>query len=512
LLSRVQAELAVALPLATVFGHASLSGLAQAIDGSSRAALPPIAAISREGRLPLSFAQQRLWFLDQLEGGSATYNIPMALRLGGRLDREVLQRSLDALFARHEALRTVFVARDGEPEVRLLDAQAGLPLAIDDLREAADREEALARLGAVEAGTGFDLERGPLVRGRLVRMGDEEHVLLLTMHHIVSDGWSMAIFNRELNAFYAAFLEGRGDPLPPLAIQYPDYAAWQREWLSGERLEAQADHWRRTMAGVPPLLELPTDRPRPAQQDFTGGFLPVELDGELAAGLRQLARRHGTTLFTTLLAAWSVVLSRVSGQEDVVIGTPSANRGRHEIEDLIGFFVNTLALRVDLSGEPTVSGLLDRVRGVALAAQDNQDLPFEQVVEIVQPPRRLDHAPLFQVMFAWQNNEEQHIELPGLQVQPAAVAFDRIKFDLELTLGEWGDGIAGGLSYATALFDAATIGRHRDYLLAVLRAMVADEQQPVTRIDILPAGERRLLLEEWNATEAAYPEHLCIHQ
>ena len=197
------------------------------------------------------------------------------------------------------------------------------------------------------------------------------------MHHIVSDGWSMAILNRELNALYAAFAQGAEDPLPPLAIQYPDYAVWQREWLSGERLEAQADHWRQAMAGVPPLLELPTDRPRPAQQDFAGAFLPVELDEELTAGLKRLAQRHGTTLFTTLLAAWSVVLSRLSGHDDLVIGTPSANRGRHEIEDLIGFFVNTLALRIDLSGDPSIAELLSRVRATALAAQDNQDLPFE---------------------------------------------------------------------------------------------------------------------------------------
>ncbi|TGX48080.1 non-ribosomal peptide synthetase, partial [Sphingomonas gei] len=416
------------------------------------------------------------------------------------LDMAALQRSLDALFARHEALRTVFAARDGTPEVRLLDAQVGLPLTLHDLGEAADREGALARLEAEEAAAPFDLETGPLIRARLIRMADEDHMLLLTMHHIVSDGWSMAILNRELNALYAAFIEGREDPLPPLAIQYPDYAAWQREWLSGERLEVQADHWRQALAGATPLLDLPTDRLRPAQQDFTGAFLPVELDDALTASLKRLAQRHGTTLFTTLLAAWSVVLSRLSGQDDLVIGTPSANRGRREVEDLIGFFVNTLALRIDLSGEPSISELLGRVRAVTLAAQDNQDLPFEQVVEIVQPPRRLDHSPVFQVMFAWHNNEEQHIALPGLKVEPAGVAFDRVKFDLDLNLGEWNGIIAGSLGYATALFDAATIERHRDYLLAVLRAMVADEQQPAERIALLGDEERTLLLDTWNAT------------
>jgi amino acid adenylation domain-containing protein len=297
-----------------------------------------------------------------------------------------------------------------------------------------------------------------------------------------------------------------------LAIQYPDYAAWQRNWLSGDRLQTQVAYWRNQLVDAPVLLELPTDRPRPAQRSFAGATLDVVIDAELTRDLKRLSHQHGTTLFMTLLAAWAAVLSRLSGQQDLVIGTPTANRGRQELESLIGFFVNTLALRIDLSDEPSVAELLARVRTHALAAQDHQDLPFEQVLEIVQPPRRLDHTPLFQVMFAWQNNEQTKLKLAGLQVTPVDMPYDSTKFDLELSLGEHGDRIVGEMSYAVALFDRITIERQRDYLIRVLRAMVADASQPVSRIDILGEDERNQLLHTWNRTEVAYPDAVCIHQ
>ncbi|MEX4005534.1 condensation domain-containing protein, partial [Paraburkholderia sp. EG285A] len=300
--------------------------------------------------------------------------------------------------------------------------------------------------------------------------------------------------------------------LPPLAIQYPDYAAWQRQWLSGERLQRQAQYWREALSGAPSMLTLPTDRPRPARQSFAGATVPVEIDAELTRELRRLGRQHGTTLFMTVLAAWAALLSRLSGQDDLVIGVPSANRGHREVEELIGCFVNTLALRLDLSGEPSVAELLARTRRTALAAQEHQDLPFEQVVEIVQPPRRLDHTPVFQVMLAWQNNAAPAFGLPGLRVEAAADGFDQVKFDLELNLGEHGEAIAGTLGYATALFDQATIERQRGYLLALLRAMVADARQAVGRIELLAAAERAYLLEELNRTAAAYPSDKCIHE
>src|SRR5439155_6320829 len=257
------------------------------------------------------------------------------------------------------------------------------------------------------------------IRGRLIRLGPDDHVFLLTQHHIVSDGWSTGVFTRELSTLYRASAEGKEDPLPAMEIQYSDYAAWQRQWLTGERQEAQAEYWRQALKGAASLLELPTDRPRPPQQSFDGGYVEVRFDAKLTAGLKQLSQEQGTTLFMTVLAGWAAVLARLAGQQEVVIGTPTANRTRREIEGLIGFFVNTLALRVDVGGEPAVGELLERARATALGAQDHQELPFEQVVEIVQPPRRLDHTPMFQVMFAWQNNEAPPIDLPGLSVAPA---------------------------------------------------------------------------------------------
>ncbi|MDE3786069.1 amino acid adenylation domain-containing protein, partial [Sinorhizobium meliloti] len=480
------------------------------LQGSPQTA-PVIMPVGRDGALPLSYSQQRLWFLAQLDEDSTNYNIPLGWRLQGRLDRVAWRRSLDRLFARHEALRCTFVAGEDDPQVQILSGDRGLPVVEHDLRDRPDAQAALLDLCQEEARTPFDLAREPLIRGRLIRLADEEHVFLLTQHHIVSDGWSMGVLVRELSSLYRAFEAGEDDPLPPLAIQYPDYAAWQRQWLSGERLQRQAQYWRDTLSGAPARLALPTDRPRPAQQSFAGASVPVIIDEALTRGLKRLSRQHGTTLFMTVLAAWAAVLSRLSGQDDIVIGVPTANRRRREIEDLIGFFVNTLAVRIDLSGEPSVSDLLERARRAALTAQDHQDLPFEQVVEIVQPPRALGHTPLFQVGLAWQNNTGGSLDLPGLQVEAAGEGLDQVKFDLELNLGEQGEAIAGTLGYATALFDRATIERQCGYLLALLRAMLADAEQPVSELDILPPDERSYLLEELNRTEADYPSDLCVH-
>ncbi len=308
-------------------------------------------------------------------------------------------------------------------------------------------------------------------------------------------------------------MAGQGDPLAPLDIQYPDYAAWQREWLSGERLEVQVEYWRRSLADAPALLELPTDRPRPKEQSFAGDVVGVHIDAELTSGLKRVSQEQGTTLFMTLLGAWAAVLGRLSGQDDLVIGTPSANRNRREVEGLIGFFVNTLALRIDLSGEPSLAELLARVRQTALGAQDHQDLPFEQVVEIASPPRRLDQSPVFQVMFAWQNHDDESgLDLPGLRVEPAGASPDIVKFDLELSLSETDGSIVGEIAYASALFDAATIERQRGYFVAVLRALVADPGQPALRVELIGPAERALLLETRNQTEAAYPSERPIHQ
>jgi amino acid adenylation domain-containing protein len=483
----------------------------QTQDPTVNMATPIPVASRKEKVLPLSFAQQRLWFLAQLEGVSGTYHMPVALRLRGKLDVEALKRSLDAIWARHEGLRSVFVAVEGEPRVELLPAETGLPLLEHDLRGVGDAEEKLQEWMMVEAQAPFDLQRGPLIRAHLVRVEEQEHVLLLTQHHIVSDGWSMGILARELGSLYGAFSRGAENPLSPLRIQYPDYAAWQREWLTGERLQKQSEYWREALAEAPALLELPTDRPRPEQQSFAGGSVPVVIERELAEGLKELSRRHGVTLFMTLLSGWAAVLSRLSGQQEVLIGITTANRGWPETEGLIGLFVNTLALRVDITEEPRVEELLERVKRTALAAQQHQDVPFEQVVEMVQPPRRLSHTPVFQVMFEWRNHGGTSAELPGVKVERLRMPYEVAKFDLELRLAEEGDRIVGGLNYASALFDQETIERQRGYLLRMLEVMVADSQQRVARIEIMGPEERQLLVE-WNATEVDFGVEACVHQ
>jgi amino acid adenylation domain-containing protein len=477
---------------------------------------PQFAEASRDAGdeyLSASFAQQRLWFLAQLEGVSEAYHIPLRLHLRGHLNHAALRRALDRILSRHEALRTTFVTLDGELYQRISPAEDScFTLLEHDLRQHTNAAEELHRLAEQEASARFDLESGPLIRGRLIRLSDDAHALLLTMHHIVSDAWSMGVLRTELSVLYAAFLHSEDDPLPALEIQYADYAVWQREWLQGERLERQAAYWKGALADAPALLELPTDHPRPMQQDYTGAFAELELDATLTAGLKDLSRRHGCTLYMTLMAGWAALLSRLSGQTDVVIGTPVANRGRAEIEHLIGFFANTLALRIDLSACPSVRQFLAQVKGQVLAAQQHQDIPFEQVVEIVRPVRSLAHSPLFQVMFAWNNFAEEMPPLPGLDVQLLPSAQHMAKFDLTLSLWETGTTISGGLAYATSLFEPPTIERYLGYLRTVLEAMVADDTLTLDRLPLLSAPERDQLLYAWNAPQAAFPADRCVHE
>ncbi|HVG45106.1 MAG TPA: condensation domain-containing protein, partial [Longimicrobium sp.] len=508
--THVQQVLELEVEPGKVFEYPVLKELAEVLAGAGRAELPPIERVDRGGRLPLSFAQQRLWFLEQMGGLGSAYHASQRLRLRGALDRGALARALDGIVARHEALRTTFTEVDGAPEQRIAPAEVGFHLVELDLAGRPDAE--LERVMAEEARAPFDLRRGPLVRGRLVRLADDDHMLLLTMHHIVTDGWSMGVLFDELSALYAAHREGRDAQLAALPVQYADYAAWQRRWVEGDVLREQAEYWTRTLAGAPPLLELPTDRPRPAEADHAGAGLLLELDAELTAGLKDLSRRHGTTLYMTLLSGWAAVLGWLSGQDDVVVGTPTAGRGRQEIEGLIGFFVNTLAVRVDLSGAPTVAELLERVKERALEAQRHQDIPFEQVVELVQPARTLSYSPLFQVMFDWQNRP-RGIALPGLELGRAAgVERDTAKFDLSLSLGESDGGIAGRLTYATSLFERETVERWVGYLRRVLEEMVADDSRRVERLALMPESERALVVEAWNRTDEPFTDRVLIHR
>ena len=381
-ISRVCQSLQVDVDLSELFSHSALRDFAQVVKTSSRSVLPAIVPADRNERIPLSFAQERLWFLAQLDPiASRAYHLPFSLPMKGDLDVAALRRALDEIVARHESLRTTFTAVDGEPSQRIGPADSGFHLIEDDLRGAADVAGELKKLSAQQSGAPFDFEAGPLIRGRLVRLADDEHVLMVATHHIVSDGWSSGVFMRELRALYAAYRAGEQSPLAPLAVQYADYAVWQRRWIAGEVLQEQASYWQRTLADAPVLLELPTDRPRPAVRDPRGARVGVKLDAELTARLKAFSRRHGATLYMTLLAAWGALLSRLSGQEDVVIGTAVANRVRPEIEPLIGFFANTLPVRLNYGGSPTMGELLERVKAQSIAAQEHQDVPFEHIVE-----------------------------------------------------------------------------------------------------------------------------------
>ncbi|KAK3805290.1 MAG: hypothetical protein J3Q66DRAFT_423006 [Benniella sp.] len=513
LMNRV-ASLGIRMPLSTIFVSPTLSSFAESASGcmdKGTTIYPTIHPLPRGGDLPLSSSQQRMWFLSQMDGVSETYHIPKAVRLHGDLNRDAWERALHTLYVRHEALRSVFVAVDGQPQVRLSPAHSRMPIRWEDLRSSLDAESQLEQMKANEVMYPFDLEQGPLIRVLMVQLDSREYVFMVTQHHIVSDGWSSAIFNRELSTLYSAFYSGKSDPLPPLSIQYPDYAAWQKQWLSGERLETHTTYWKKALTDAPVLLDLPTDRPRPSQQSFSGDNIPIQFDPHLTRALKQLCQENGVTLYMAILAAWSCVLSRMSGQDDIVIGSPSANRNHHQIESLIGFFVNTLALRIDLSGDPTVRQLLERVRKTSLDAQNHQDFPFEQVVDIVQPPRSLSHSPLFQVMFALQNNELTEWHLPNVEVFEFSSSYKIAKFDLCLALHESNNGIAGSLSYSTALFDRATMERHVGYLYSMLHAMVADLDQPVTSVSLISQDERDLVLGKWNETQQDYPAELCIH-
>jgi amino acid adenylation domain-containing protein len=488
LVARVRQLLGREVSPAALFAAPTLAGFAERLRTATGPVLPPIEPADRSGPLALSFAQQRLWFLaEQLPDADQAYHMPQAWQLIGSLDPVALVQAWDALVARHETLRTRFVpAADGSAAQRI--DPSGPSLRVE---ESAD---AIAELCAAEAVAPFDLAAAPPARARLVRLGPDRHLLLVTLHHIVSDGWSVGVLIRELADLYGAFRDGRRNPLAPLPVQYADYAAWQRQWLTGGALAEQAEYWRRTLAGAPALLTVPADRPRPAEQDFTGGRVRLEFDAELTGALKAVSQRHGTTLFMTLLAGWALVLSRLSGQPEVVIGTPTANRRRDELAGLIGFFVNTLALRVELSGSPTGAELLHRVRELTLAALDHQDLPFEQVVESVNPVRSLSYTPLFQALFTWQDQADAGLGFPGTQAVAVDAAYPAAKFDLTLSLTEQDGRLVGALDYACALFDPATAERYAGYLHQVLRQLATEPDRPVSTFALVDEPERRSLL------------------
>ncbi|MDF2629023.1 MAG: hybrid, partial [Symbiobacteriaceae bacterium] len=513
LTSRIRTVFGAELPVRSLFAAPTVAGLVAQIEGAQQNQLPQVAPVPHEGPLPLSFAQQRLWFLDQLEPGSPFYNIPVAWRVTGRLELPVLERSLAELAAGHESLRTTFVSQDGKP-VQVIHPATGVPVALTDLTalDPADREAELQRILRREAVRPFDLAAGPLLRVLLVRLSPDEHLLMCNVHHIIADGWSMGVLLQELTALYGAFAEGQPSPLAPLPVQYADFALWQRDCLEKGELQRQLAYWKTRMAGAPAVLELPTDRPRPAVQSFRGAVLPLKLPGSLAKRLGALSRQEGATLFMTLLASFQVLLARYSGQTDIVVGSPVAGRSRAELEGLIGFFVNTLLHRTDLSGAPTFRELLARVREGSLGALDHQDVAFQHLVEELQPQRTLSHAPLFQVMFSMESMPVGLHAQHGLTFAPFVVGHDTSKFDLTLSVQETDDGIVGALEYSTDLFDAATIERLAGHFATLLEGIAANPDAPVDALPLLTEAESHRLLTEWNATQRDYRTGLLISQ
>ncbi|MHC5857706.1 amino acid adenylation domain-containing protein [Nostoc sp.] len=522
-ISQVRQVFQQELPLRRLFEQPTIAGLAKEIQKATKAVLgletANIERISRSQKLPLSFAQQRLWFLAQLEPNSPFYNIRAAVRLQGQLNQEALQQSFNEILRRHETLRTNFQTTEGEP-VAIISSVTPLLLSVVDISElSSNQQQAQVRqLANFEAQQAFDLNNDLLLRVKLLRLGEQEHIVLLTMHHIASDAWSIGVLVRELATLYQAFCTEQPSlrhatltQLAELPIQYADFAAWQRQWLQAEVLQSQISYWKKQLEGAPRLLELPTDHPRPAVQTFRGASYSFELSQELSQALNKLSQQQGCTLFMTLLAAFQTLLWRYTGQEDIVVGSPIANRNRAEIEGLIGFFVNTLVLRTNLAGHLTFKELLTRVREMALGAYAHQDLPFEKLVEELQPQRSLSHTPLFQVMFVLQNAPMSALELPGLTLSPLESESGSAKFDLTLSIKETAQRLVCSLEYNTDLFEKSTISRMAEHLQTLLSGIIANPQQCLSNLPLLTQAEKTLLVQ-WNDTSVEYPQHQCIHQ
>ena len=484
------------------------------LGGERAASYQAIPVQASRDRFPMSFAQQRLWVLDQIDpAGSLPYHLPRALRITGALDVEALQRALDTVVQRHEVLRTTF-AYAGDSPVQVVNPPRRVEMPIVDLsqEDRVHRESELQRLLVYKSGLRFDLSKDLMLRATLFKLAEGDHVLLTVTHHIASDAWSRGILLGEMSALYNAFSSGRESPLPDLPIQHGDFACWQRERLQGETLTAQLDYWKRQLAGLPALLELPTDRPRPPAMTFRGARQAFTISADICEQLKALSRRHEATLFMTLLGAFQTLLYRYTGQEDIAVGSPIANRGRVEIEPLIGFLLNTLVLRADLSGNPSFSELLGRVREVALDGYANQDVPFERLVEELRPERDLSRNPLFQVMFIFQNAPRQDLDLTGLTVAPVEVDADTAQFDLRMTTQESDGGLSASLEYSTDLFDDATITRMIGHFQSLLSSLVADPDKPISELPLLTEGERHQALVQWNETASDYPDGLCIDE
>ncbi|MEO7028527.1 MAG: HAD-IIIC family phosphatase, partial [Acidobacteriaceae bacterium] len=518
-LSRVRQTLGVEVPLRAMFETPTLVGLAQRIEAARRAhagtVAPALVKIARQGNVAASFAQQRLWFLDQLEPDNPIYNIPQMLRMTGPLNVDALQRSLSEIVRRHEALRTTFEAADGQP-MQVIGPAPGVRISLTDLSDLLHlseerRESEMQRLALEEAVRPFDLAHGLMLRARLLRRAPEDHVLLIVLHHIAGDRWSAGILAEEMEALYAAYVQDEPSPLQEPPVQYADFSEWQRGWLQGPELEKQAAYWRQQLAGAPAVMELPTDRSRPALLSHKGKTETALLPQDLVDKLTALSQGEGVTLFMTLLAAFQLLLGRYSGQDDIVVGSPIAGRNVAEVEQLIGFFVNTLALRTDLSGDPSFRELLQRVRGVALNAYAHQDIPFERLVEELQPERSLSYQPIFQVVFALQNAPQRSLELAELHLERLPLHQGTSAFDMSWFATHVAGGMQMRVEYNTDLFDTATITRAIGHFGILLETIVAHPEQHLSELEFLGEQERGQILVAFNATATEFPLDLCIH-
>jgi pristinamycin I synthase 3 and 4 len=483
---RIRENLGVHIDADDLFKTPVLADLAQKLETATPAISNPIVRRQQSQTPPLSFAQQRLWFIAQMDGGSQAYHVPLAWQLHGDLNKSALRRALDRIVFRHEVLRTTFRVINGNPVQHVVpSATSRFHLNEHDVRGLPEPLTARDYLVGQEVNAPFDLENGPLIRGLLIRESEQEYTLVINMHHIISDGWSVAIFASEFGALYRAFSRGEHDPLPELAVQYADYALWEREQVQSGLLKKKTEYWLESLHGAPAVLQLETDYKRPFQHDYRGGFEEIVLEEELAAALKNLARRRGMTLYMTVLAAWAALLGRLSGQPEVVIGTATANRTKRELEELIGFFVNTVALRLRVEGQVTTRDLLEQAREVVRGAQHNQEVPFEQVVKLLRPPRTLQYSPIFQVMFAWENNFDASITLPEIKATPFnTLCYHPARFDLSLILRESGGKISGGFEYASSIFKQSRIQQHAASFRKLLQQMALNDDQQIGGVAI----------------------------
>jgi hypothetical protein len=498
-ISRVRQRLGYELTLRSLFEHARLADMASEIEkaGGEEGAGAGIERLQGEGLREVSYSQQRLWFMEQMGEGGSGYNMTAGVRIRGELKVEVLEESIREVVRRHEVLRSRYVNDEGVPKQEV-EQEAEVEVREIELRGEMDREGRAREIGKREAGEAFDLTQAPLMRACLMQLDEQDYVLIFTMHHIISDAWSLAILVRETSMLYEAYSTGNPSPLAELPIQYADFAAWQRKRMDGKVLEEQLSYWTEQLSNAPTILELPTDRPRPVIQTYRGARETLALSEELSAGLKALSRSEGVTLFMTLLAGFQTLLHLYTRQDDILVGTNIANRNRAELEGLIGFFVNNLVLRADFSDCSSFRDLLKQVREVALGAYAHQELPFERLVEELQPERTLSYNPLFQVMFVLQNAPEETVTLPGLTLTPFDLSNDAAVFDLLLNMQETEKGLAGALQYNTDLFDSARIERMLSHFQIVLQAMVEDPGQDIKTISLTTQEESRELIYAFN--------------